>query len=133
MDYNFETLKRLISEFEFSEEFDMVVAVANGGIIPAAMINQRLGKEFNIITISLRDSSQKPMFDEPHLVSQIKFDPTGKSILLVEDRVKTGASLLKAKQILLELGAKNVTTFATNGKADYSLLDVPCFKFPWLI
>lgn len=133
MDYSFETIKKLISEFEFSEEFDMVVAVANGGIIPAAIINQRLCKEFNTITISLRDSSQKPIFDEPQLVSKITFNPVGKSILLVEDRVKTGASLQKAKKILIDMGAKNVSTFATNGKADYSLLDVPCFKFPWLI
>ncbi|MEG1935095.1 MAG: phosphoribosyltransferase, partial [Rikenellaceae bacterium] len=83
MEYNFETIKKLISEFEFSEDFDMVVAVANGGIIPAAMINQKLGKEFNIIKISLRDSAQKPMFDEPRLVSQVTFDPFGKSLLLV--------------------------------------------------
>ena len=30
---------------EFTEEFDIIVAIANGGIVPAAIINQRLQKE----------------------------------------------------------------------------------------
>lgn len=27
---------------EFKESFDLIVAIANGGIIPAALLNQRL-------------------------------------------------------------------------------------------
>ncbi|NCB27269.1 MAG: phosphoribosyltransferase, partial [Bacteroidia bacterium] len=30
-------------------------------------------------------------------------------------------------------GAKQIKTFAVNGKADYSLYDETCFKFPWII
>lgn len=30
---------------EFHEDFDMIVAIANGGIVPAGIINQRLQKE----------------------------------------------------------------------------------------
>lgn len=131
--YDFQDIKERIENFEFSEEFDMVIAIANGGIIPAAMLNQRLGLEYNLIKFSLRDSEQKPMYDAPRLVESIGYSVEGKRILLVEDRVKSGATLNAAKAILLDKGATVVRTFAVNGKADYSLLDVPCFRFPWIL
>lgn len=115
----------------FNEDFDMIVAIANGGIIPAAMINQRLNIEFQLLKINLRDPSQTPIYDKPQLMSPIDFEFKGKKILLVEDRVKTGASVNFAVELLK--GAEIVKTFAVNGKADYSLYDETCFKFPWIL
>jgi xanthine phosphoribosyltransferase len=63
----------------------------------------------------------------------IHFSAERKRILLVEDRVKTGASLQLAVQLLKEAGANLVKTFAVNGKADYCLYDESCFRFPWII
>lgn len=130
--YSFEALKERIRDFSFGETFDLIVAVANGGIIPAALLNQRLNIDFQVIKLSLRDANQTPMYDAPKLMEPIGFDHRGKRILLVEDRVKTGATLNYAKA-LLSREAAVVKTFAVNGPADYSLLDVPCFKFPWLL
>lgn len=127
-----EQIKTRVREIEITEQFDMVVAVANGGIIPAALINQRLDLPFETIRISFRDSSQQPLYAEPQLKSQIGFECNGKRILLVEDRVKSGASLSKAKELLQSAGA-TVKTMAVNGKSDYSLFDESCFKFPWII
>lgn len=132
MGKSFEEVAAKISQFEFREKFDMIVAVANGGIIPAAMINQRLGLELQLLKINLRDPYQRPIYDAPQLLEPISFDPTGRKILLVEDRVKTGASLRLAQQLLSEK-AQYVRTFAVNGPADYSLYDEACFKFPWII
>lgn len=114
-----------------SEEFDMIVAIANGGIIPAAILNQRLNIGIQLLKINLRDSNQKPLYDTPQLIAPIDFEYKDKTILLVEDRVKTGASLNMACELLK--GAKMIKTFAVNGKADYSLYDESCFKFPWLL
>lgn len=130
--YDFEDIKERIQLFSFSEEFDLIVAVANGGIIPAAMLSQRLGVDMQLLRISLRNSSQRPMYNSPIQVGEIP-DVAAKRILLVEDRVKSGASLALAKSILEQAGAAKVSTFAVNGKADYPLLDVPCFRFPWLM
>jgi len=116
---------------EFGEKYDMIVAVANGGIIPAALLNQRLGLEIQLLKINLRDPQQRPKYDTPRLVSPIDFDFAGKSILLVEDRVKTGASLRFALELLSE--AKSVKTFAVNGPADYALYNELCFVFPWIL
>ncbi len=120
-----------IRTLEFKEEFDMIVAIANGGIIPAALLNQRLNIDIQLLKLNLRDASQRPLYDSPRLLEEIKFDVRGKKILLVEDRVKTGMTLNYARQLLA--GAALVKTFAVNGKADYCLYDEGCFRFPWIL
>lgn len=128
---SFEEVAERFRSIRFDEEFDMIVAIANGGVIPAAILNQRLGLELFLLKLSLRDADQRPMYDAPRLVADIDFDFVGKRILLVEDRVKTGATLDYAKELLAK--AKVVKTFAVNGKADYCLYNETCFRFPWII
>ena len=115
----------------FFENFDMIVAIANGGIIPAAILNQRLGVEIQLLKINLRDNSQKPKYDSPRLLAPIDFEFKDRTILLVDDRIKTGASLKLAIELLQ--GARLIKTFAVNGNADYALYNEECFRFPWII
>ncbi|MEI7504645.1 MAG: phosphoribosyltransferase [Paludibacter sp.] len=127
----FDEIIERVRTIEISETFDMVVAIANGGIIPAAMINQRLGCEFHLLKLNLRDAMQNKLYDKPKLLQQIDFDFNGKCILLVDDRVKTGTTLTFAKELLSD--AKLVKTLAVNGIADYCLYNESCFRFPWLV
>lgn len=120
-----------IHQIEINESFDMIVAIANGGIIPAALLCQRLNLEINLLKLSLRDKYQQPMFDQPQLLEPIHFDFEGKRILLVEDRIKTGATINYARKLLSK--AAVVKTFAVNGNADYCLYNESCFKFPWIL
>ncbi|MDR1583936.1 MAG: phosphoribosyltransferase [Prevotellaceae bacterium] len=115
----------------FVEKFDMIVAIANGGIIPAAIINQRLDIEIRMLRINLRDNNQKPKYDSPKLLLPIDFEFKDKTILLVDDRIRTGVSLKLATELLQ--GAKLIKTFAVNGNADYALYNEECFKFPWIV
>ena len=128
---SFEDVMARFREIEFHEDFDMIVAIANGGIIPAAILNQRLGVEFQVLRINLRDVNQRPKYDSPQLLSPVDFEFENKSILLVEDRIKTGATVNFAVELLKE--AKLVKTFAVNGNADYALYNESCFKFPWIV
>lgn len=113
------------------EDFDLVVAIANGGIVPAAIINQRLQKDIRLLKINLRDECQQPKYDSPKLIAPIDFDYKGKKILMVDDRVKTGSTLKFAAGLMKE--ARQIKTLAVNGSADYALFDEECFRFPWLI
>lgn len=115
----------------FNESFDMIVAIANGGIIPAALINQRLQLPMELLRINYRDARQQPVYESPKLLAAISFDVTGKRVLLVEDRVKTGATLNYAKSLVQR--AALVRTFAVNGNADYALYNEACFNFPWIV
>ena len=109
---------------EFHDDFDMIVAIANGGIVPAGIINQRLQKEVHLLRINLRDEYQHPKYDAPQLLAPVDFDFKDKSILLVDDRIKTGSTIRLARMI---------KTFAVTGTADYALFDETCFKFPWIL
>ncbi len=128
---SFEEVLQKFRDIQFLENFDMIVAIANGGVIPAAIINQRLNVELNLLKINLRDPFQIPKFDSPQLLEPISFDFKNKTILLVEDRIKTGATVNFALSLLKD--ATLVKTFAVNGTADYELYNESCFRFPWII
>ena len=128
---SFSEVMERFNNIEFHETFDIVVAIANGGIVPAGIINQRLNADFQTIKINLRDPQQKPKYDEPKLLSPIDFEFKHKKILLVDDRIKTGSTIKLAKELLKE--AQLIKTFAVNGTADYALFDELCFRFPWII
>ncbi|MBP3331020.1 MAG: phosphoribosyltransferase [Tidjanibacter sp.] len=131
---NTKTFEEVLERFrtiEINEEFDLIVAIANGGILPAAILNQRLGKKVCLLRINLRDEQQRPKYDKPQLLEAIDFDFKGKRILLVDDRIKTGSTIVLAKELLKE--AAVIKTFAVNGTADYALYDETCFRFPWIL
>ena len=131
MGRNFSEVMERFATIEINETFDLIVAIANGGILPAAIINQRLNIEFQTIKISLRDEFQQPKYDSPKLLQPVNFDFSGKRILLVDDRIKTGSTIKLANEILKK--AAVIKTFAVNGNADYALFNESCFRFPWIL
>lgn len=131
MEKSFEEVMERFRSITFNDEFDIIVAIANGGIVPAAIINQRLQKEIHLLKINLRDEFQKPKYEHPQLMAPVDFEFKGKNILLVDDRIKTGSTIVFAREILKE--ANLIKTFAVNGNADYALYNEACFKFPWII
>jgi xanthine phosphoribosyltransferase len=118
-----------IKAIEFREDFDTLVAIARGGIFPAALLQQKLMIDFEIIWLNFRNEKQQPQYDEPVLLKPITFDFKNKKILLVDDRSRTGKTFVKGKSLLTE--ARLIKTFVVNGKADYPLFDEECFTFPW--
>ena len=87
--------------------------------------------EIQLLKINLRDPNQQPKYDSPRLISPVDFDFKDKTVLLVEDRIKTGATVKFAIDLLQ--GARQIKTFAVNGNADYALFNEDCFKFPWIV
>ena len=113
-----------------ADGFDLVVAIANGGLIPAGIINQRLELPIAVLHLNLKDKNQQLRYDTPQLISPIDFAFKGKRLLLVDDRIKSGTTIDKARELLAE--AQSIRTFAVNGTADYALFDEACFRFPWI-
>jgi uncharacterized protein len=129
---NSKTIDEILNKIkvvDFRENFDSIVAIARGGIFPAALLQQRLTIDFEIIWLNFRNDLQQPQHDEPVLLKPVNFDYKNKTILLVDDRSRTGKTFEKAKALLKD--AKLIKTLVVNGKADYSLFDEDCFTFPW--
>lgn len=124
-----EVILERLKALEFTEQFDLVVAVARGGIVPGALVAQKLGCPLATIVINFRNDMHQPCRKSPELIQPVDFSYKGRRILIVDDRSRTGATLNTAKELLKE--AATVRTLAVNGKADYSLFDEPCFKMPW--
>lgn len=90
------TMEEVLERFrtiEFHDDFDMIVAIANGGIVPAGIINQRLQKEVHLLRINLRDEYQHPKYDAPQLLynPQIQISAeseTKRSIFREKDKTK---------------------------------------------
>ena len=118
-----------IKTFEFKEDFDLIVAIARGGLVPAVLLQQKLLIDLEIIWLNFRNENQQPQHDEPVLLKPVAFDYNNKKILLVDDRSRTGKTFVKGKTLLK--GAGLVKTFVVNGEADYSLFNEDCFRFPW--
>ena len=127
----FEQVMERFRALRIDEPFDMIVAIADGGILPAGILCRKLGLPVYLLRLNLRDECQHKLYDRPKLLRPIDFDFAGKRILLVEDRIKTGTTIRFAKELLAD--AATIKTFAVNGAADYCLYDEACFRFPWVL
>jgi hypoxanthine phosphoribosyltransferase len=122
-------LTKLAREIDFKPDY--IIGIARGGIIPARILVSKLEvKDMQCLTVKKRDGDRE-------VVTDILEDLTGKSVLLVEDMLERGKSLIVAKQYLGLRGAV-VRTLAIYIQPyseiipDYYLAakeDVP--KFPW--
>ncbi len=112
-----------------TEGFEAIVAIAQGGVMPAALIQQEWGLPLVVVRINYRDSENKPRFDDARLLDEGPFPLRAKRILLVDDVARTGHTLARARAWL---DGNAVKTFLINGKADYSLYDNDeCLRMPW--
>ena len=99
----FEEILQRFREIKINaNDFDMIVAIANGGIIPAAILNQRLMLPVYLLKIHLKDENQKPLWDKPKLIEDINFDFKDKRVLLVDDRIKSGKTIAFARGLLAD-------------------------------
>lgn len=125
--FEFEDILRKIKGINF-EKIDLVVAIGKGGIVPGAIIANLLKKDFAVLWLNFRDATHTPIYNKPQLAKEIDFDYKNKTVLLVDDVSRTGATLQKAKELL----KTKTKTFVINGKADYSLYNFKlCLEFPW--
>jgi len=110
---------------------DIIVVVVRGGLIPGRLLAKKLGvREMYALTIK-KEASERT------ISSSINENVEGKNILLVEDALETGASMMVSKQYLETLGATVQTAalyFQPRTKVipDYTISEVENIPtFPW--
>lgn len=110
---------------------DIVIGIVRGGLVPACLLSSKLGvKDMYCLTT-------KKVGEERKVMSEISEDIKEKNVLLVEDMLETGRSLIVAKEYLETKGAKVKTACLytmpiSEIQPDYSLKEVPePVQFPW--
>jgi uncharacterized protein len=130
IDWNafYAALDRALGEMA-AERFDAIVAIAQGGVIPGALLQQEWGIPLSIVRINYRDDDNKPLFDDARLLEEGPLPYTGKRLLLVDDVSRTGRTMARAREYL---NGNTIKTFLVNGKAHYRLFDTEeCLRMPW--
>lgn len=121
-----------IARLEFAETFDVVVAIARGGIEAGTILAEHLGIPLQVIRLNYRDDDNRVARKAVAVLEDGGLDVAGKTVLLVDDFYRSGATLEKAQELLAD--AKIVKTFVVrdhNHHADYHLVNTNGFLFPW--
>lgn len=85
-----------------SGDFDFVIGVSRGGLIPAALIATKLDKPLTVVYI---DKQNNVYLDRKDWIA-------GKKVLLVDDICRTGTTLKIVKALLERNGATEIETLA---------------------
>lgn len=112
-------------------EFDLIIGIGTGGIVPASIIAFHLECELLIITFNYRDTDNKPLYDNPVLLHKPDLEQIkNNKILLVDDVSVSGKTLNEA---LKYFDGCDIKTLTMKGKADYVLFPEikDCVKWPW--
>ena len=127
---NFEQEMRILSE-KINYKPDTIIGITRGGIIPARLLSTFLDIK-DMYGIAVRKVGE-----ERKVITEILEDLTNKHVLLVEDILETGRSLIVAKQYLESKGAKIKTACLytmpiSEIEPDFYLTQIQDVKkFPW--
>lgn len=129
----FESITGRLAAWKFPAGVDGVVGIASGGVVPAAIVAQRLGVGLKIIALNYRDEANEPRHAEPKLLAPVPELGGWRRVLLVDDVYVSGKSW-HAARVLLPANVE-VLPFVLKGKVDFALIrDVDgCVRWPWKV
>ena len=129
----FQSIVERLNHWRFPDRLDGVVGIATNGVVPAALVAQRLGLEMKVIALNYRDEANEPRYAEPRLLSPAPDLGAWKRVLLVDDVWVTGRSW-RAARAALPAGVE-VLPFVMKGQTDFALMrDIDgCVQWPWRV
>jgi xanthine phosphoribosyltransferase len=128
---SFTDITARLAAWRFPERIDGVIGIATGGVVPAALVAQRLGLEMKVIALNYRDEANEPRFAEPKLLSGVPSLGGWRRVLLVDDVYVSGKSWQAVRAALP--AEVEVLPFVMKGKVNFALIrDVEgCVQWPW--
>jgi hypoxanthine phosphoribosyltransferase len=95
-----------------SREFDpeLVIGIANAGVIPGATIASILDRPFVSMMVSRRYRADAQVRETPAIFGEAPAAARGKRVLLVDETCDTGDTIRLARAALVNLGAEDVKT-----------------------
>ena len=98
-----------IAEHFKNKKIDMVMSPDKGAKDRARAVGEKLGLEYDYFDKTRLSGS------EVKIDSELKIDCKGKNILIVDDMISTGGTIIAAKQALKEAGAESISVACTHG------------------
>jgi hypoxanthine phosphoribosyltransferase len=86
---------------------DIIVGVSRGGLIPAAVLSDRLGVDCDAVRLRFYKSVRSTE-ETPKIIQHVSSDLSGKKVLIVDDVADTGHSLQTVKRYVQDEGAEDV-------------------------
>ncbi len=128
---SFQDITARLAAWAFPDRLDGVVGIAAGGVVPAALVAQRLGLGLKIVAVNYRNAANEPQFTEPRLLAPAPDLGDWRRILLVDDVYVTGSSWRLARSHLP--ADIEVLPFVLKGQVDFALIqDIRgCVEWPW--
>ncbi len=120
-------------------DYDCLLAVARGGLVPAVIISHLIGTR-DVYVINLKRNCTNKMYSkkmDPQISYFDKNILSGKNILVVEDIVNTGESISKLLDYLSGSNYNRVDIFSLvkhdeyKGSIFYGIKTKEWVKFPW--
>ena len=118
--FDFQAIVAKLAAWKFPEGIDGVVAIASEGIVPGALVAQRLGVGLKTITVSYRNEINEPQFAQPRVLSNVPGLGGWRRVLLVDDVYVTGKSWQAARDHLP--GTVEVLPFVLKGDVEFALI-----------
>lgn len=122
-------IKNLAAKIDYVP--DVIIGIARGGVIPSVLLSKLL-KVKDMYVLKVRKEGEQRL-----VMAEIFTDVSNKKVLLIEDMLESGKSLVVAKAYLESKGASVKTACLytmpiTETKPDYSLKEVDeVAHFPW--
>ncbi len=123
-----EKINQFISEREDElAEFDLIIGVSRGGLIPATLIATKLDK---LLLAAYIDRENNVYLDKPEWVK-------GKKVLLVDDICRSGLTLSKIKNLVESAHPKLIKTYTlfcltkSAFRPDFTTPIEEDLKLPW--
>ncbi|MBM3854741.1 MAG: hypothetical protein FJ399_16575 [Verrucomicrobia bacterium] len=126
---DFKEIVAALAQWQFPGNIDGVVAIAAGGIVPGALVAQKLGVGLKVISISYRNDYNEPQFAQPKLISSVPGLGGWRRVLLVDDFCVSGKSWEMARA-QLPAGVE-VLPFVLQGDVDFALFRRPARSVTW--
>jgi uncharacterized protein len=130
---SFTEITARLAAWTFPERIDGVVGIASGGVVPAALVAQRLGVGMTVIALNYRDEGNQPRFPEPQVLSAVPDLAGWRRVLLVDDVYVSGKSWHAARARLP--AEVEVLPFVLKGRVEFALIrDIDdCVAWPWRV
>lgn len=108
----------------------MVVGIATGGTVPAALLAHQLHKPLALVTVNFRAPDNTPRRPAPEVLGEVPRLSARARVLLVDEVSVTGATMAAARALF---PGHPVTTLVLKGTAD--IVAFPevdsCVDWPW--